>query len=205
MQRGFSQLSIIVLAVVIGLSFYLGTKYKSPSLPQDSASGQAISSDTAKVRNKSILDLVKNVSSPSVAPIQAKPSPSLSPSPSTEKNSNGKKEEGSLIVSKGVFNFSDHKINYTFSFPKSGGDIKGTLEGVCSGNFVGNYNGGEENSISGSFEGICTAGPLDLIKTDLKATFNGNLNKKTNKIQIRYTMTKPASYPGYFELDFKVE
>lgn len=187
MQKGFSTWIIVILvAVVAAISFNLGTKVNSK--PGSSTRGftelfSAVSTET------NIIPLDKDLKDVPVVISQPK---KISLSEPT-------------IVSTGIFQFSDHKINYTFSFPKSGGDINGQLEGVCSGSFVGKYNGEENNSITGTFSGICTAGPLDLIKTNINANFSGDLNSRTNKVYIKYNLTDPISYQGSFDLDFRVE
>lgn len=192
MQRGYTSSGIAFIVIVIAaISFYLGTQYKT-TLPKNQSNNQNVSTDSANLSNDP-LNIKTSVSSASIEPIQVKAE--------------------DLIVSKGVFQYSEHKINYTFSFPKAGGDVKGSLEGVCNGVLTGQYNGGSRNSLSGNFDGSCTAGPIlsflgnenfsSFIKPTVKATYTGDVDKDKGKIYIRYNMTEPSSYLGSFELDIQ--
>ncbi len=103
------------------------------------------------------------------------------------------------LVSSGIFNFSDHKIKYVFRIPKNGGNISGSLDGVCVGSPSGTYNQ-QSNTLTGDFSAKCKAGPLDLVNVDIKTTFTGQVNTDQNKIGINWKSTSPVTEQGWFEL-----
>lgn len=122
--------------------------------------------------------------------LQTTPSPS--PESSVDRINN--------IVATGDFQFSDHKIKYTFITPKTGGEVTGSLEGVCSGTPSGTYDG--QSSIKGEFTARCSAGPLNLINVDLKMSYTGTVYPKDGKITIIWESTSPREQRGSFDLYF---
>lgn len=125
--------------------------------------------------------------------LQIAPSPGSSPTPASDYTDK--------IVASGDFQFSDHKIKYTFIMPKTGGSVTGFLEGVCRGIPSGIYDG--QNSVKGEFIAKCSAGPLNLVNVDLKINYTGTVYLTEGKIEIIWESTSPAEQRGSFNLFFK--
>lgn len=109
-----------------------------------------------------------------------------------------------MLISSGLFKFSDNKVSYEFSIPKAGGEVTGTIDGVCQGAPTGNFDGKEEGKVEGVFKAKCSTGPLNFINVDIEIKYSGTVSLKENKAYIIYETIKPTSgQRGSFNLYFK--
>ena len=110
------------------------------------------------------------------------------------------------VVLNGNFRIPDfYKLNYNFIFPKNGGDISGSLKGVCEGLIKGKSDVPDsigEARIEGTFSGDCKPIPGLGFKTKASGTFEGELKFKEDKVHIIYQINEPYQTRGGFELLF---
>lgn len=110
------------------------------------------------------------------------------------------------ITLNGNFRIPDfYKLNYTFIFPKNGGDVTGRISGVCEGGITGKSDKPDsdgEARIEGKFQGDCKPIPGLSFKTKASGTFEGQLRFKENKVHIIYTLNEPYQTRGGFDLFF---
>lgn len=116
------------------------------------------------------------------------------------------KTEGNNIVISGKFKIPDfYKLNYTFIFPKDGGDISGSVSGVCTGSIIGKSevpDSDGEARIEGQYLGDCQPIPGLGFKTKASGTFEGEIEHKEGKIHLIYDNKEPFSNRGSFDLFF---
>lgn len=116
------------------------------------------------------------------------------------------KTENDKIILSGTVKIPDfYKLNYNFIFPKNGGDVTGSITGVCEGNITGKSDKPDaegEARIEGQFSGDCKPIPGLSFKTKASGTFEGQLKLKDKKVHIIYQLNEPYSTRGGFELSF---
>jgi|GEM_PF-2321840 hypothetical protein len=121
--------------------------------------------------------------------------------PSIDQGSDDKNRD--KLVSSGYFQFSENKIPYEFSIPKSGGSVTGSIGGICSGAPEGNFDGKEGGKVEGTVRVKCTMGPFNLVNVDMEIKYTGTVSVKEKKAFINYEMEKPVpGQRGYVPITF---
>lgn len=127
----------------------------------------------------------------------------FTPTSSDDQNREGNKDK---LVSSGFFHFSDNKIPYEFSMPKSGGSVTGSIGGVCKGEPEGNFDGKEGGKVEGTIKVKCETRPLGIkypIMVDIEIKYIGTVSIKENKAFLNYEVVKPVSgQRGSYQINF---
>lgn len=91
---------------------------------------------------------------------------------------------------------------YKFYLPRKGGEVKGTISGVCNGNVTGTYDGKNFGRVSGDIVVNCPAGPGNLFKPQVKIQYEGKVNLTEGKINGSWKITEPITLQNDFQLPF---
>ncbi|MFA5933161.1 MAG: hypothetical protein WCV81_02750 [Microgenomates group bacterium] len=78
-------------------------------------------------------------------------------------------------------NYMNQITHFTITMPKAGGDVTGTLSGVCNGNINGRYSGGEGGSVLGRAFGTCS---IAFLSSDIDISYTGTMWPKAGKANI---------------------
>lgn len=128
--------------------------------------------------------------------------PSLSASPAPSSTTNNTSAPTDIITTTGSFSYLGQGVNYTLSFPKNGGDVTGSFDGLCNGSANGNYTGGDGGHVEGNVSGECVV--LGFIKQPVDVKYWGNIWLKQGKINLEWE-GKTGIYnlnKGSFSLNF---
>lgn len=107
----------------------------------------------------------------------------------------------SIITASGSYFYAGQSLSYVFTFPKAGGDVTGSVDGVCSGPVSGKYYGGDGGSVSGQIPVTCQMG---FINQNYLLNYNGKVYLKDKRVDINWTGNIPFfSNSGSFSLYFK--
>lgn len=126
---------------------------------------------------------------PSPAPITKQIIYSPSPSPSD------------IITTSGEYSYLGQGVTYTVSFPKNGGDVHGSLGGLCHDSFInGKFEGGDAGKIEGSLFAWCG---IAFIQQRMTASYVGNVYLKDGRINVNWEgNTQFSSGKGSYSLNF---
>ncbi len=107
-----------------------------------------------------------------------------------------------MIIISGITYLLEGESTYKFYIPKKGGEVKGTISGVCSGNVTGFYDGKNFGTVSGNILANCPAGPGNLFKPQVKVQYEGKVNLTGGKINGPWKITEPVTMQNEFQLEF---
>lgn len=93
-----------------------------------------------------------------------------------------------VITAIGKYTYASQSITYNFNFPSYGGDVTGTIEGICKGNVHGRFLGGDGGNIKGSIIGECEVFPLT---QNFQVNYNGTVYLNDGRINLTYTGNIP--------------
>lgn len=180
-EKGFVA-PIVVLAVILGVTFL---------------SAGAIQSKK---------DLSQKLEAVISSKIEANIPKTTSPEKLTEVEIKEVKEEQKanpeMIIISGKTYISDGENTYKFYLPRKGGEVTGTISGVCNGNVTGTYDGKNLGTVSGNIVVNCPAGPGNLFKPQVKIQYKGKVNLTEGKINGPWKMTEPITMQSEFQLEF---
>lgn len=108
------------------------------------------------------------------------------------------KKQPGMVVIDDVYDYMG-KTEIKVTFPKNGGDVKGTFSGFCKGTVSGNYAGGDNGKISGEAFAKCSIGP---ITNNVEGTYSGIVSFKDQKIYLTVDFTSPKIGRFYPTLNF---
>lgn len=94
-----------------------------------------------------------------------------------------------LITASGAYSYLNQNINYSISFPKSGGDVTGSVQGLCNGPISGKYQGGDGGDITGNATLTCH---IALITQQINGTFKGKVYQSQHKIDLTVEGKNPT-------------
>ncbi len=190
-QKGFIPLLIIPIIALLGLGFAVGV-----------SSNKALIANIAEQVNISKAPVSTSSATLSIAQATKSPRPTSTPSASSY---NSTKDSNSITIS-GNYTIPDfYKINYNFTFPRNGGDITGSTEGLCTGKITGSADAPDKDKqalYKAHYEAKCQPIPGLGFKTDAKAEFDGMIDYNSGKVHVLYHDTQPIDYRGGFDLFF---
>lgn len=189
---------ILPLVLVIALaSFILGATLKNSFI---SPFNQVASKDGS---GDDSAGLISDKGSLPVNSGESAPAGSIKPGSNQKNNSYSSQDEGDKYVLKGTYNMSTYKMGFTINIPKSGGDISGSVTGVCEGTITGKADQpGIDNEafMRGQYSGNCKPIPGLSFKTKAEGTFEGTIKYNQGKAGVIYINKEPYETRGYFEL-----
>jgi len=97
-----------------------------------------------------------------------------SPAPLTLNNEN-------YIYVKGNYSYFGMTVKYLFLVPKKGGNYSGSIEGTCTAQANGDYEGGNGGKISGNASGECN---IFGMKYNGSTGYRGNLYPDSKKVSV---------------------
>ncbi len=105
-----------------------------------------------------------------------------------------------IITRSGQYTYSGQTLKFIVNIPKSGGEVSGKFNGVCSGPITGHYNSGPAQSIEGKASATC----LILLNKKLSVNYIAHLNLEKGKAYIDWTGNLPYTPgKGSFTFDFE--
>ncbi len=107
-----------------------------------------------------------------------------------------------MIIISGKTYVFDGESTYKFYLPKKGGEVTGTISGVCNGHVTGTYDGKNFGIVSGNIVANCPAGPGNLFKPQVKVQYEGRVNLTEGKINGHWKITEPITLQNDFQLEF---
>lgn len=120
--------------------------------------------------------------------------PQVTPTPKPVINKN-------IVSRSGQYSYSGYTLKYTVNVPKDGGEVTGSLDGVCKGPITGKFEGGEGGSVEGSAKASCG---ISFITYDLEAKYNGKIYLKEGKIDLDWEGKIPyTKNQGSFTINFE--
>jgi hypothetical protein len=124
--------------------------------------------------------------------------PTISPTP-TALPFNVQETENLIHVS-GSQQLLGQTVSYDISVPKNGGEIQGSVQGVCSGTTKGTL----ENGTSGNFKGTATGScQIAFIKKDFSVDYSGKIHEDTKTIDVTWNGQVPLLMSsGSFSLNY---
>ncbi|OGE18864.1 hypothetical protein A3J19_04910 [Candidatus Daviesbacteria bacterium RIFCSPLOWO2_02_FULL_41_8] len=107
-----------------------------------------------------------------------------------------------MIIIPGRIPILEGESIYKIYLPKKGGEVKGTISGVCNGNVTGTYDGKNFGTVSGNIVVNCPVGPGNLFKPQVKIQYEGKVNLAEGKINGSWKITEPITAQNDFQLAF---
>lgn len=125
--------------------------------------------------------------------------------PSLRDGYSSSSDQNTVTIS-GRFTIPDfNKIWYTFSVPKNGGNITGSMTGACEGTVTGQIQPQDRDNQS-TFTGLLEAKCKPMVgfswKVDMKAYLEGLIDFKSGKSQVIYNFSQPFSLRGSTNINF---
>lgn len=180
-EKGFAA-PIAILVVILGIAFLsVGTIQSKKDLSQK---------------------LEKVISSKIEANIPKTTPPAKLAEVKTKEIKENQEVNPDMIIIPGKINILEGESIYKFYLPRKGGEVKGTISGVCNGNVTGTYDGKNFGTVSGNIVVNCPAGPLNLFKPQVKIQYEGKVNLTEGKINGPWKMTEPITMQSAFQLPF---
>lgn len=201
-QKGFTPIILILAGLLLAVGYTIGnftathsiiiTKINPNLTPQPTPSSNPTTT-------KSQQTFFTNLTKPSVAPTSQPKLPN-SPKTSTTTSPTTAAVPNSIITASGGYSYAGQNLTYTFAFPRDGGDVTGSVSGVCSGPVSGKYDGGDGGNVSGQIPVTCQMG---FIKQSYQLNYNGKVYLKDKRVDINWTGNIPFySNSGAFSLYF---
>lgn len=190
-QKGFVPLLIIPILALLGLGFIVGV-----------SSNKALIANIAE--HVTISEPSVSTSSATLSVAEATSTPVPTSTPSTN-SSTSTSDLNSITISGNTKISGSWQVNYTVTFPKNGGDITGSSDGLCVGKITGQaglQDANKQAKFTGNYDGRCQPIVGLSFKTDAKAQFEGTIDYKLGKIAVTHEDTAPYPFRGYFELFF---
>lgn len=106
-----------------------------------------------------------------------------------------------MVVRSGVITYSEQSVKYIINIPKNGGDVTGSVSGICNGSITGTYDGGEGGNISGTANPSCG---VAFIRQTFNISYNGQLYLKQGKADLNWEGDIPST-PGKGSYTFNFE
>ena len=97
-----------------------------------------------------------------------------------------------VITKSGQYTISGQTVTYTVNFPKNGGEVTGSLGGLCSGEIKGDFDGQEGGVFTGSVNPSCG---VAFLRFSTNVTFTGNLFLNQGRANLDWQGNIPST-PG---------
>ncbi len=107
---------------------------------------------------------------------------------SNESTSSSNLSDLNYLIISGSATYLGMSVHYNIETLKTGGNITGTVGGLCSGTTQGNYSGGEGGSIKGKATAVCGVG---IIKQNINIGYTGRLFPQKRVVQINWQGSIP--------------
>lgn len=146
----------------------------SPSPSSTSATEETGSVDAFAKEDKDEEDKEANLEVSSNETKKPSPSPAVVPS-------NSKSVSPKMIDASGKYNYMGQDITYTLSFKDNGGQVSGSVGGVCTGDIDGVYDGNDGGVVEGTIKGSCGMG---FFSKKLDSTYTGNVYLQKGVVNI---------------------
>lgn len=116
-------------------------------------------------------------------------------------NSPGPSSNAEMITSSGSYSYAGQGVNYSFSFPKNGGYVLGSFNGLCKGGITGTFSPGNPGGISGKAKGDCK---VLFVSQPIDVDFSGNVWPDQGLIKVDWEgQTGPYGHnKGNLEMHF---
>lgn len=131
------------------------------------------------------------------------PSPISSPNPTSSSvvNPSQNPTSSDVITTSGEYSYLGQGVTYTVSFPKNGGDVHGSLGGMCHDSFInGKFEGGDGGKIQGTIFAWCG---IAFLQQRVIANYTGNVYLKDGRIDVNWEGNTQSSWGrGSYTLKF---
>lgn len=106
-----------------------------------------------------------------------------------------------LVTRSGEYSYQGYTLKYSVTFPKNGGKVSGSLDGICKGDITGEYEGGEGGKATGQAKATCK---VLFIKYDLKTDYDAYIYQGIGKIDVNWRGDIPYTPgKGSFTINFE--
>lgn len=129
---------------------------------------------------------------PGISTLQATPTPT--PSVVIQEN---------MVIRSGEISYSGQSVKYSINIPKNGGEVTGSVTGICEGNIKGTYDGVEGGKISGTASPSCG---VAFVRQTFNISYEGQLYLSQGRANLNWEGNIPStsgkgSYIFNFEPD----
>lgn len=108
-----------------------------------------------------------------------------------------------MVIRSGEISYSGQSVKYSINIPKNGGDITGSISGVCTGDITGTYDGIEGGKVSGEANPSCG---IAFLRQTFNISYDGQLYLKQGKVDLNWEGNIPSTPgKGFFSYNFEPE